>query len=332
MGRAFQGYIMPYAKTILSLCAAATLTLVNVTAAEAPALVTVTNKQGAVELVMLAEPAQIRLDRDVLLTIRVRAPENITVRLPDITPRLTGFILAGTFSNPESVTDGLREQEYCYRLTPLVNDEYRLGPLAVAYTITGGDPATPEWLITRPLVLLPPTVDTPKVADIRGPRWIMPSWRLLPILLGVAVVIVVGAWLVWRLIQRLLLLRRLRRMSPRRRALYELEQLLLSGLLAAGRQKDFFTALSLIVRRYIERAHAIRAPEQTTEEFLLTVAADARFDSAVQAKLSEFLKNSDLVKFATWRPDAQVAERAVNTAREYIETDGAASTSAPEIN
>ena len=90
MGRAFKGYIMPYVKTILSVCAAAALALVNATAAEAPVSLTATNKQGAVELVMLAEPAQIRLDRDVLLTIRVRAPENITVRLPDITPRLTG--------------------------------------------------------------------------------------------------------------------------------------------------------------------------------------------------------------------------------------------------
>ncbi len=320
-------------KKILILGAAvAALALGHSAAAEAPARLAATNAQGAVELVIVAEPAQVRLDRDILLTFRVRAPEHIAVRLPDIVPRLTGFVLAGEFSRPASVAGGLRVQEHCYRLTPLVNDEYRLGPLAVACVPAGGDPAAGEWLVTRPLTLLPPVIAAPKVADIRGPRRVMPSWRMLLRRAAGWALLAAGAWLAWRLIRRLRRFWRLRQMSPRQRALYELEQLLSSRLRAAGRQKEFFAALSLIVRRYIERAHAIRAPEQTTEEFLTAVAADARFDPAVLAKLSEFLRNADLVKFAAWQPDDPVAARAVQTAREYIETDGAALPAAPNAS
>lgn len=312
--------------------AVAALALGRAAAAEAPGALAVTNKHGAVELVMVAEPARVRLDRDLLLTFRVRAPEQISVRLPDIAPRLTGFVLAGQFSRPPALDGGLRIQEHCYRLTPLVNDEYRLGPLAVACAPAGGGPAAGEWMITRPLTLLPPVIAAPKVADIRGPRRIMPSWRMMLRRAGGLILLAAGAWLAWRLIRRLRRFWRLRQMSPRQRALYELEQLLSSRLRTAGRQKEFFAALSLIVRRYIERAHAIRAPEQTTEEFLTAVAADARFDPAVLSKLAEFLRNADLVKFAAWQPDDPVAERAVRTAREYIETDGAALPAAPDGN
>ncbi len=301
-------------------------------AATAPAALAATNQHGAVELVMVAEPAQVRLDRDLLLTFRVRSPEQIAVRLPDIAPRLTGFALAGQFSRPASVDGGLRIQEHCYRLTPLVNDEYRLGPLAVGCAPAGGDPAASEWMITRPLTMIPPDLAESGVADIRGPRRVMPSWRMMLRRAGAWVMLAAGAWLAWRLVRRLRRFWRLRQMSPRQRALYELEQLLSSRLRTAGRQKEFFAALSLIVRRYIERAHAIRAPEQTTEEFLTAVAADARFEPAVLEKLAEFLRNADLVKFAAWQPDDPVAERAVQTAREYIETDGAAMPAAPNGN
>ncbi|MCA1810259.1 MAG: hypothetical protein LC725_12570, partial [Lentisphaerae bacterium] len=108
---------------------------------------------------------------------------------------------------------------------------------------------------------------------------------------------------------------------PRARALYELQRLMSAGLPGSGKVKDFFVELTMIVRRYIERAHAIRAPEQTTEEFLAGVAGDTRFREEVLEKLREFLKAADLVKFAAWHPEDAAIERAVSTARDYIETE-----------
>lgn len=315
-------------KNILILCAAGTVLTLGLPARAAaaaahaaPAVLAVTNTRGAVELVMMAEPAEVRFDRDLLLTFRVKAPENTAVRLPDIAPRLTGFVLAGEFARAPAVAGGMRVQEHCFRLTPVISDEYRLGPLAVACAAAGADAGAGDWLITRPLDFAPPAIINPMVGDIRGPRRVLPPWRTILGRAAGAALLAAGAWLAWRLCRRIRQAWRVRQMSPRQRALYELEQLLTSRLRAAGRQKEFFAALALIVRRYIERAHAIRAPEQTTEEFLLTVSADARFSRAVLEKLAEFLRNADLVKFAAWQPGDPVAERAVQTAREYIETD-----------
>jgi hypothetical protein len=101
----------------------------------------------------------------------------------------------------------------------------------------------------------------------------------------------------------------------------ELAALLKRDLIARGDPKEFYLELTMIVRRYIERSHGVRAPEQTTEEFLAAASWDPRFSREVLAKLREFLQAADLVKFAAHRPAPGAAERATDTARDYIETD-----------
>ena len=112
-------------------------------------------------------------------------------------------------------------------------------------------------------------------------------------------------------------------MSPRERALRELNELLARDLIGHGRVKDFYIELTMVVRRYIERRHAIRAPEQTTEEFLIAVRDDPRFRDDAGRKLGEFLKAADLVKFAAHRPSGEDVNAATSTARRYIEADAA---------
>jgi hypothetical protein len=77
----------------------------------------------------------------------------------------------------------------------------------------------------------------------------------------------------------------------------------------------------LIVRRYIGRAHSIRAPEQTTEEFLLAASRNPQFRLEVLGKLRAFLQTADLVKFAEYRPESASVDQALGTAKDYVETD-----------
>ena len=77
----------------------------------------------------------------------------------------------------------------------------------------------------------------------------------------------------------------------------------------------------MIVRRYIERQHSIRAPEQTTQEFLDAIAGNPHFNRDTVRKLRDFLMAADLVKFAGYAPDTDTVDQSVTTARVYIETD-----------
>jgi hypothetical protein len=70
--------------------------------------------------------------------------------------------------------------------------------------------------------------------------------------------------------------------------------------------KSYYVELTAIVRRYIERTTGIRAPEQTTEEFLREVSRCSsplpKGEGMNNFRLKDFLESADLVKFAAHRP------------------------------
>ncbi len=286
---------------------------------------------GALEALLTAEPGQVALDRDVLLTLRVASPTGLVATLPPLDDRLAGFRVNGAFAREPQTAGGRTTREFCYRLTPQVAAEYRLAPLAVVWT----DPARPDrppvWLATRPMVFEVLPLDGPPAGHPCPPRppvWIRPSGRALAAAAALAALAVALLWTLLRYGRRLQRAVQRRRMSPRDRALAELADLNARNLVAQGRFMEFFIAVSAIVRRYIERAHGIRAPEQTTEEFLDAVSRDPRFRPEVLGALRRFLETADQVKFAAYHPAPDVADRAFATASDYVRTDDLAQQSA----
>ena len=139
-----------------------------------------------------------------------------------------------------------------------------------------------------------------------------------------ALVAVLAAALLWTLGSRIAFARKIRRMTPRERALRELAMLLDRGLPEQGLFKDFYIELTLVVRRYIERRHGIRAPEQTTEEFLTAAAAHPGFRAEAVLGLKAFLTAADLVKFAGVMATVGMAAEATTKAKAYLEGEAEA--------
>jgi len=100
-------------------------------------------------------------------------------------------------------------------------------------------------------------------------------------------------------------------------ALERLRQLAGRDLIATTEVEPFFVEVTGIVRDYIEQAFGVRAPEQTTEEFLSAMVAEpvvARHRPA----LEPFLTAADEVKFACSRPDMAAMHRAFDTAENFV--------------
>lgn len=280
---------------------------------------------GPIDLAIIADPAQVHLDRDILLTLRVCAPSNIEVRLPPLENRLKGFVLNGAFTRDGNDASGKAAREYCFRLTPTLADEYRIAPLAVTWVNRARQPYSAGWFATRPLLFSavgvakgPPAAT---IHDITAPVWIYPPFKTVALWIFSIVCAAAAAYLLWRISRRIHKAIRLRRMSPRERALYELNELLAQDLVGKQKVKEFYLELTMIVRRYIERAHAIKAPELTTEEFLVAATRNPEFKREVVLKLRTFLQTADLVKFAAYRPQEEVIDQTLATARDYIQTD-----------
>ncbi len=110
---------------------------------------------------------------------------------------------------------------------------------------------------------------------------------------------------------------------PHERALRALGALLDQRLPQQGAVEPYFVQLSEILRRYLEDRFGLRAPEQTTEEFLAQVTSTAEgrraVDEAHRELLRDFLTRADLVKFACATPDLGDCERAAGSARRFVE-------------
>ncbi|MCL2104581.1 MAG: hypothetical protein FWH21_05965, partial [Kiritimatiellaeota bacterium] len=111
------------------------------------------------------------------------------------------------------------------------------------------------------------------------------------------------------------------RMSPVERAMAELSRLLGRNLPGRGLFKDFYVELTMVVRRYIERTHGIRAPGQTTQEFLAAAAAHPQFSAETVSQLRAFLESADMVKFAGQEASVPMTDDATRKAKSYITAD-----------
>ncbi len=281
-----------------------------------------TFSSGPVTATLTINPSAVRLDQDTLLTLRVVSPSNVTAALPTLESRIEGFVVAGAYDRQPESRDGRITRERHVQLTPRIAARYRIAPMPIVWTRTGEKGE--QWFPTRSILLEtePLAKETPSaLAAPRSPFHVPPDPATLLAYAGGILLFLALAYLAWRLLRRVHRAIQLKRMSPRERALFELNELLQRRLIEKNKVKEFYFELTMIVRCYIERAHAIRAPEQTTEEFLNAVGSDTRFPASVVSRLRAFLSAADLVKYAAFRPDPATVEQATSTARTYIETD-----------
>ena len=105
------------------------------------------------------------------------------------------------------------------------------------------------------------------------------------------------------------------RKSPEEIAQEALDSLLAENLPARGLIKEFYLRLTGIVRQYVEDTTGIRAPEQTTEEFLRDMRSRQAFPPERSVRLAEFLEAADLIKYAGQQPQEGQIEEAISRAQ-----------------
>lgn len=112
-------------------------------------------------------------------------------------------------------------------------------------------------------------------------------------------------------------------LPPHLLAYQALDRLVAADLLSCGQQKAFYASLSDILRLYLEQRFGLRAPEQTTEEFLAGLhrqrpGSPGLLDPNHQRLLRDFLSGCDLVKFAGHTPLRAEAEDSVERCRRFV--------------
>lgn len=113
-----------------------------------------------------------------------------------------------------------------------------------------------------------------------------------------------------------------RPLSPERWALQELERIAALKLAEQGHAERFHTLVSDVIRRYLEARYDLRAPKQTTQEFLRGLPEPSPLPMERQEKLAEFLRRCDLAKFAPVTVAIEECRQVLELARGVV-TEGA---------
>lgn len=107
-------------------------------------------------------------------------------------------------------------------------------------------------------------------------------------------------------------------LPPHKKAFLELDRLEKQGLLEKGEFRKYYTFLSEIFRRYLEDRFGYPALEKTTYEILPDLKQKMDFSRSLKDMAENFLRNSDLVKFARFQPSVERSRQEKEKIVEFV--------------
>ena len=284
--------------------------------------------QGNVIVTLAADRRSMGMADQLRVTLSVTAPPDKNVIFPEVFDRLGPFLVNNHFTpEPEMLESQLREWRREYLLEVDDVGELAIPPLTVTLFEEGAaEDAEPQQLSTEPYRVVVTSI-LPEGADLKKPKDIAPpvelAWRGLPIwawiVIAAALVLAVLAILWWQRARRRRLLRGEPSQPAHVLALAALDRLQSDDLITLQRIEEFYVRVSGILRHYIEWRFGLRAPEQTTEEFLDAMLVAGGPIAAHRDLLSAFLEHCDLVKFARHQPAPNDMHNALKRARDFVE-------------
>lgn len=277
-----------------------------------------------VSVITHVDKKEITIGEKVKYTIKVEAKSSARVRFPEFGENLAEFAIRGFGVIPETGRENKKVYERWYLLDIYLTGEYTIPPVEVNYTTRDGEERVAlgkEIPIKVKSLLEGEGEPLEDIEDVEGPVSLPVSYALIAgtgISLGLFILAMVFLFL-W--------LRGRKRgksievsLRPAHEIAYEqLENLRYEELRTDEEIERFYVTLSDIVRHYLENRFGLRAPEMTTEEFLVAVSGEETLVEEHQCLLEDFLEHCDLVKFARYGPEKSEMAGAYSAARRLVD-------------
>ncbi len=276
-----------------------------------------------VRLSASADTNALRVGEQVRVTVSVEHPAGFLLRNIGPADSLEGLEIVGVDSTaPDSAPAGSPVRRV-YTFTAFDSGTYVVPPF-IAYYTAPSDTAL-RSVSGAPIVLFVRGVDVDTSAEIRAikPPLDVPLTfaEILPYLLGIVAAVVV-IWLVYYILKKRKRGEKFIPGPPPRPAdeiaLEALRSIGAEKLWQRGMVKEYHTALSDVIRTYIERRFSMPAMESTSEEILSSPAVAGLAPAAVGG-LRDALTRSDLVKFAKFIPPPEQNERSIAESISFVE-------------
>ena len=306
-------------------CSTSSTTTETETKTASPDVVHTELERGPIRVSIDIVPKEPRLSDEPTLTLTIVAEDGVDVTLPPFGQSLGDFIIRDFYEPLAKTTDGKQELRQVYTLEPTMAGLSMINPIEVKFLDNrpNGDGKTHSVNTEAIKVDIATMIESeaPSLNDLRPiaapvdiPENKMASWMGWTVVLLTACLAV--AALVWRFKRKIATGKP--QPTPQQLARRELDELI-SSKLNETNVKEYFVQLTGVVRRYIERSAGVKAPEQTTEEFLRQVNQQKLFSDEEDRRLGAFLESADLVKFAGYQPDEDSVRQSTYRAKQFIE-------------
>lgn len=196
--------------------------------------------------------------------------------------------------------------------------------LPFAFTYNNGANAS-DTLLTEPLLITVQSVSvdtTNQIRELKSQATVPYTWQdFTPWILGVIALAIII------ILIRKYLRKRKQKIVPEKPAIIRpaheialeaLKELQSAHLWQAGNHKGYHSALSDIIRTFIENRWRVMAMEMTTDEILNNTLI-RQLESMPLSQLKHILELSDRVKFAKWVPIAHENEESIRLAFAFVE-------------
>lgn len=280
-------------------------------------MLAVTAESGVTARATLDLPV-IPFHRSVRYVVTVDAPEDATVTLPTALEKVEGLEIKAEAPVDESIGQGRRLTK-TFVIDPIHAGHYLLPAIKIGYGEGLEQILPPLTFLARELS--PEELEAvARFEMITGPdallqRRVSPVWFVLGAVCIAA--LLAGAWALHRMRQRTAA-----ESAPPppawESALRRLDELESRRLPESGRFEPYYVDLSAILRYYIEDRFGLRAPEQTTPEFLDAASRSGLLLAAQQEFLADFLRLCDRVKFARYVPETQEMDAGMAAVRQFV--------------
>jgi hypothetical protein len=278
-------------------------------------------ESGPVSFRVSLSDSAVTIAQRVKMLVETRAQKGWRAELPKFGDKLSEFgIVDYRNFQPEMGPDGAVVTKRLYELEPFLSGDYKIPPMVVAFYQEGDSTRhtlESDTILVKVASLLPKDKASLDINDIAPPEKFPFGWKNILIVVGCVAAAAAACLILWK--RRRIKERIVPPLSAHEIAYRKLEALLARELVEQKLYREFTAEVADILREYIEDRFALKAPERTTEEFLVEVSPALPVDARKKDILKQFLVHCDLVKFAALEPSIEDVERTFATCKDFIE-------------
>ncbi len=278
-------------------------------------------EKGLAELRAYVDKSSITIGEKVTYTLEIDADNNLEVEFPSYVSGLGGFAVKDFGEDYKKIGRHRSRRKQWYLLDTYTIGSYVIPEQSVKVKLSNGQ----IQVLKSPQIFVEvkSVMDNEKekagLRDIKEPLAISAGTPLVLVIAVVLIILAAGGIILWKFYLKKFSVKKMEpALTPQEIAFRELERIEGLELIEKMKIKEYYYLVSLALRTYLEDRFSLKAPEQTTEEFLESLVRSDKLEGKYINMLKEYLNHCDLVKYAKFDPGKSQGKKLIETTRHFI--------------